>query len=130
MMMEVPFKPPPFCLPTIVWKNSKRIERLCASRPANGSLKINSFLPESSARHKSVRRISPVDINFSPRSRIFSTPQSFTSGKVSSRLAIGGKGRCLCFASGPPKTSQINRLPERPSSILSIYSDSSKSRSS
>ena len=69
-------------------------------------------------------------MNFKPRSRIFSIPQSFTSGRVSSLSAIAGRGKFLCLASGPPRTSHINLRPVRPSSILSMYSLSSSSRSS
>ena len=80
------------CFEVIVLKNSKRILRLSTSSPANGSERIRSFFPEIKARARRVRLISPVDIYFIPRSRIFSTPQSFTAGNASIFFAISGIG--------------------------------------
>ena len=91
------------CRFKIMLKNSIRIERDSASSPAKGSLKTSSLAPDKSERHKSVRLISPVDIKRSPRSRIFSTPQSFTCGNVSSLYASFARGSDLFFA--PPITS-------------------------
>ena len=113
----------------IVLKNSKRILRLSTSSPANGSERIKSFFPEIKARARSVRLISPVDIYFIPRSRIFSTPQSFTAGNASIFFAISGI--CEPFLIGPVIPSAIKILPVLPMSTPpSIYSLSSSFRSS
>ena len=117
------------CFEAIVLKKSRRIARLSASRPANGSLKIKSCFFERRARARRVRRISLVDIYFNPRSRIFSTPHSFISGKDSSRLAVSGSS--APFFIGPVSASAIKMRPVRPMSTPpSMYSLSSRSRSS